>query len=299
MQIILVAQSRNRLIGDATSRRFSTMRLPPWPFLPLSFPQASSFRKRSTYVSYRFFPILLPRVRRRRGAKKIALKSSNILDTLEFFSRISVILKKAYVRFRPERELLSRCFNREDTFNIEENFSILSHEKSIALKKNFSLVKMFLFYIINLSRVYFLQIWMIKGRAREKTTQSSFFNVSLLIVHCRLRDIVILTIHLYLHVSHNNNNINNINSNRNCIPLLQIYRCAACVLCMYTLCYLLVLYKNEEGNRSTRLGKVFVIFVDMPRRERKTTIQQGTGRGQERRDDIFFKETLIDDLNKK
>lgn len=95
---------------------------------------------------------------------------------------------------------------------------------------------------------------MIKGKAGEKTTQRFIFNVSLLIVHCRLRDIVILTIHLYLHVSHNNN-INNINNNRNCILLLQIYRCAACVLCMYTLCYLLVLYKNGGGVEVRAWGK--------------------------------------------
>lgn len=129
---------------------------------------------------------------------------------------------------------------------------------------------------------------MIKGEAGEKTTQSSFFNVSLLIVHCRLRDIVILTIHLYLHVSHNNN-INNINSNRNCIPLLQIYRCAACVsVYVYAVLSSSCFIQKRGEDRSTRLGKVFAIFVDMPRRERKATIQRDTEGMDKREETVFY-----------
>jgi len=83
----------------------------------------------------------------------------------------------------------------------------------------------------------------------DNTRESSSFNVSLLIVHCRLRDIVILTIHLFtrfiiiiiiiLLIINNNN--------RNRTLLLQIYRCAACVsLCMYTLCTELVVFFIEK-----------------------------------------------------
>lgn len=163
----------------------------------------------------------------------------------------------------------------EKTLSIGENLFLNFIAREIChIEKEANSSLLMSFYIINLSRVYFLRIWMIKGEAGEKTTQSSFFNVSLLIVHCRLRDIVILTIHLYLHVSHNNNNINNINSNRNCIPLLQIYRCAACVFVyVYAVLSSCFIQKRGEGNRSTRQGKVFAIFVDMPRRERKATIQ--------------------------
>lgn len=108
----------------------------------------------------------------------------------------------------------------------------------------------FFFYILLISTSSILSFSrMIKGKAGEKTTQNSLFNVSLLIVHCRLRDIVILTIHLYLHVSHNNN-INNINNNRNCIVLLQIYRCAACVsVYVYAVLSSSLLYKNVGGER--------------------------------------------------
>lgn len=74
-----------------------------------------------------------------------------------------------------------------------------------------------------------------------------FFNISLLIVHCRLRDIVISTIHLFtcfIIII-----ILIINNNRNCILLLQIYRFVACVcvvsVCVYIpLCCSFVLYKN-------------------------------------------------------
>lgn len=115
-------------------------------------------------------------------------------------------------------------------------------------------------------------------KAGEKTTQSSFFNVSLLIVHCRLRDIVILTIHLYLHVSHNNN-INNINNNRNCILLLQIYRCAACVS-VYVYAVLSSCFIQKRRSRSTRLGES-LRNLRRYASSRKATIQRYTGKEKE------------------
>lgn len=115
-------------------------------------------------------------------------------------------------------------------------------------------------------------------REKRMTHRLVFFNISLLIVHCRLRDIVISTIHLFtcfiiiiIILIINNNN-------RNCILLLQIYRFVACVcvvsMCVHTLCYFpFVLYKNgiirlEGGKKSLQFS---------PGREQKATICGGGG----------------------
>lgn len=76
--------------------------------------------------------------------------------------------------------------------------------------------------------------------------------------------------------------------------------CAACVS-VYVYAVLSSCFIQKRGeDRSTRLGKVFAIFVDMPRRERKATIQRDTERKDKREERRYFlEEPYIVDLNKK
>lgn len=111
-----------------------------------------------------------------------------------------------------------------------------------------------------------------------------FFNISLLIVHCRLRDIVISTIHLFtcfIIII-----ILIINNNRNCILLLQIYRFVACVcvcvvsVCIYTVVLFFCFIQKWD---STHLGgrSLYNLRVSMPRREQKATISAGMAEEEE------------------
>lgn len=119
-------------------------------------------------------------------------------------------------------------------------------------------------FMYAVARVFFF-FYETRSKETRKKRQyriHSFFNMSLLIVHCRLRDIVILTIHLFTRFIIIIILIIN-NNNRNCIFLLQIYRFLPLCVYVYVVHYLHFFYFIQRpGGGLYALRKICTIFIN-------------------------------------